>query len=595
MSRTLLAALPWNLADMMSVQVAGLKAFLASKGESVFARHFYVDVHRHFSEDEVEVVHAALLGEHLFAMLLFSDHADAISERLVERGRGVIDPASCHARLRAYVDEMVDVIVALEPDLIGFSTTHMQYLSSLLVAREVRARLPHVRFVLGGLALHGEPALATLRVFPWIDYIIVGEGEVPLWRLTQHLRGELPVEAVPHLVYRSTTGVRQTNVVEAVPELDALPMPDYSDYHEAIVDLPRPITPRATIEMTRGCRWGRCSFCVEGLPSRGGFRSKSPARVACEVQRCVVEHRILDFVTSDPDVAFNGPLFEEVRRLGVDVHFMVELSGLVPLAQLKVMIEAGVRTVQIGIESFSPRLLKAFNKGVSIVKYVQLMRFCAEHQVRLVYNNIYRCPFETQQDLDEAVENMRRLVYFQPPRLSEFRVSLGSDIYLHPANYGIKRLLPPDEVRGYPPEVAENVGALVSFNAGWGFEPEDDVPELDYSTYLELLGYWRQIWSLSPRREVRRGKGFLRVVHILGDQRYSLDIDDPLQIDLLAFCQVLRRRSELLKRHSAVDVQVVDAAVEALWDRHLLFRTERECVALVAVPDVASETGSPNT
>lgn len=55
---------------------------------------------------------------------------------------------------------------------------------------------------------------------------------------------------------------------------------------------------------------------------------------------------------------------------------------------------------------------------------------------------------------------MRRLVYFQPPRLSEFRVSVGSSIYAEYRTYGIKRLVPSEEVNGYPAEVADGVGML---------------------------------------------------------------------------------------------------------------------------------------
>ena len=584
MTRTLIAALPWNLADMMSVQVAGLKAFLASRGEDVVGRHYYLDIHRHFTEDEVEIVHSALLGEHLFAMLLFPEHAAAIGERLRSRSKGVLDPVSCRARLQAYLEEVTESIVALNPDLIGFTTTHMQYLPSLTVAKAVRARLPNVRIVLGGLSLYGEPAKATLRVFPWIDYIIVGEGETALWRLSQQVRGERRVEEVPQLLYRVGAEVRETSVVESVPDLDDLPLPDYSDYFAALSASGRAITPRATIEMVRGCRWGRCSFCVEGLPSRGGFRSKSPARVALEVERCVSEHKILDFVTSDPDVAFNGPLFEAVKHLNLDARFMVELSGLVRVEQLEVMVRAGVRTLQIGIESFSPRMLAALNKGVSLTKYVQLLRFCAENGLKLVYNNIYGCPFTTQQDLDEAVENMRRLLYFQPPRLSEFRVSIGSQIYANYRDYGIQRLLPSDEVEGYPPEIADQVGMLMSFNAGWGFEASAEAPKLDYGPYLELLQDWRQIWALSPRREARRGRGFLRVDHEVGDQRYSVHLSDPVQMELLRVCQQLRRKAELRRRFPDVSEQALDDALEELWRLRLLFRSGGEHIALVSVP-----------
>lgn len=583
MTQVLVAALPWNLADMMSVQVAGLKAFLGIQGVDVAGRHYYLDIGRYFTDDEVDAVHSRLLGEQLYAMLLFPECAARIGAQVRERSRGALDPERCRERLRAYTEEVVDDVASCKPALIGFTTTHMQYLPSIATARAIKERLPQARVVLGGLALHGDPARATLEIFPWIDYIIVGEGEIALWRLAQHVQGERTLEDVPQLLYRVDGEVRESAAVESVPALDALPLPDYSDYFHQLKRYPRPITPRATIEMVRGCRWGRCSFCVEGLPSRSGFRTKSPDRVAREIERCVADYHILDFVTSDPDVAFNAPIFAAVGRLELDVRFMVELSGLVQPQQFETMINAGVRTVQIGIESFSPALLKAFNKGVSLAKYVQLMRMCADRRVELVYNNIHHCPFETQQDLDDAVENMRRLVYFQPPRLSEFRVSVGSSIYANYRSYGIKRLAPSEEVSAYPQEVADRVGMLVSFNAGWGYERADGVPELDYGPYLQLLADWRQVWALRPRREARRGRGFIRVDHTVGEQRYSLKIDDPIELEIFEYCQHVRRRADLGRRFSRIPEAELDAAIERLWSKHLLFRASGECVALVSL------------
>ncbi|MEK7954220.1 radical SAM protein [Luteolibacter soli] len=583
MNSVLVAALPWNLADMMSVQVAALKSFLTSKGIDALGRHYYLGTDRFFSDEEIDLIHSRFLGDHLYGMLLFPECSEAIGARIYEKSGGKMDPRSCLERIRAFTESVADDIVALGPALVGFTTTHMQYLGSIATAKAVRERMPDTKFVLGGLALHGEPARNTLALFPWIDFIVVGEGESALWRLSQHIRGDRPIEEVPQVIYQVNGIIQENPSIESIGDIDDLPFPDYSDYFVQLKARSRSITPRATVEMVRGCRWGRCSFCIEGLPTRGGFRTKTPTRVVKEIQRYVEDYQILDFVTSDPDVAFNAPIFEEISNLGYDLSFMVELSGLVRVPQFDVMIAAGVQTVQIGIESFSPGLLKSFNKGVSLAKYVELLRYCAERGIKLVYNNIYRSPFEVQQNLEESVENMRRLMYFQPPRLSEFRVSVGSAIMNDYQKYGIKRLLPSDEVIGYPDEIAARVGMLISFNAGFGFERADGVQDPDHGPYLELLEEWRSMWLLKPRRRARRGLNFVRIDHQIGNECYQVEISNALEISLFEFCQKLRSRRELRSKFSDVAPEELDAAIERLWDRHLLFRTAEECIALVSL------------
>src|SRR5688572_2811502 len=106
MTDVLVAAMPWNLADMVSVQVGGLKSFLGSRGIDAAGRHYYLDIARYFNDDEVDVVHSCLLGEHLYAMLLFPDCAEDIGARIRKRSRGVLDPKSCRERLRAYTAEV---------------------------------------------------------------------------------------------------------------------------------------------------------------------------------------------------------------------------------------------------------------------------------------------------------------------------------------------------------------------------------------------------------------------------------------------------------------------------------------------------------
>ncbi|MBX4952756.1 RiPP maturation radical SAM protein 1 [Rhizobium binae] len=580
---TLIAALPWNVADMISVQVASLKAFLCSKAENAAGRHYYLHMSRYFSQQEIDSIHEKLLGDHLYAMLLFPENAQAISEQITSRSGGSINPETCSRRLALFTDWVVNDIVALNPALIGFTTTHMQYCASIFTSKLIKMRNPHSRIVLGGIALHGEPALETLALFPWVDYIINGEGENSLWRLAQHCRGVLKIEDVPQVYYRDNGAVVQTIGNEPIESLDDLPFPDYSDYFHELQASGAAVIPRVTIEMGRGCRWGKCSFCIEGLASRKGFRAKSPDRVVKEITDCVEQYQVLDFVTADPDVAFYADVFKKIGDLSFDLNFMVELSGLVRPKHMEIMLRAGVRTVQIGIESFSPRLLAEFKKGVTLAKYVELLRMCKDRDVKLIYNNIYDAPFETQQDVDDAVENMRRLVYLQPPKLSQFRVSLGSEIIGNLAKYGIDRLRPAEEVTGYPEEVASKVGMLVSFSAGYQFDRIETLDPPNRALYLEQLEFWRQVWSAKPTCVARRGSDFIRVDHTVGGQRYHLTIADKVELQLFEFCQQLRKRKAVYQRFPELGSSSIDDGLQRLWAKNLVFVTEDECVALVSI------------
>lgn len=570
---------------MVSVQVGALKAFLQEKGIDAIGRHYYKFIEAYIQPDDVRRIESGLVGDDFFGMLLFEEHKENIKKRIRRQTNDSVNIEMCLIGLSKFVDDVVDDIVAVNPSVLALTTTHMQYLSSLFIAKRVKEIHPNVQVVLGGLALYGDPAVETLNLFSFVDYIIYGEGETALWRLIQSISREISIETVPQLIYRTVTGIHTSEKIETIEDLNTLPYPDYSEYFDLSIKLGAsntPTIPRISLESVRGCKWGRCTFCIEGLPSRGGFRAKSSERVMNEIERCVKDFGVLDFVLTDPDVAFSGPAFQAARTLGYDLHFMVELSGLVKTEEFHKMIDAGVNVVQIGIESFSPTMLKKYNKGVKLGKYIELLKICKERNITLIYNNIYNAPFETQKDVDEAIANMRRLIYFTPPRTSVFRVSTGSQILANPAKFGISSICPSPEVEGYPLDIAEKVGVLISFNAGYGFKREEDCEIVDYTEYFGVLQRWKAIYEVGAGMFARYGAGYIRIEHRIGDSCFSIDITDPVEVEVYKYCRQLRQRQEIDKQFPLYAKDVIDRAISNLWDAKVLFVCDEHFLALAS-------------
>jgi radical SAM superfamily enzyme YgiQ (UPF0313 family) len=110
------------------------------------------------------------------------------------------------------------------PDLLGFSCYIWNITKIMELAPELKRRFPTAKFVLGGPEVSYRAA-DLLRSFPWIDYVLSGEGELPFAKLTEALsRGEDP-ENIPGLCFRKAGGI-----VEASPFIsDAEPPCPYSE------------------------------------------------------------------------------------------------------------------------------------------------------------------------------------------------------------------------------------------------------------------------------------------------------------------------------------------------------------------------------
>ena len=63
--------------------------------------------------------------------------------------------------------------------MVGFTSTFDQNVASLTLAKLIKDLYPDVRIVFGGANFDGEMGLEYFRAFPWIDHVVVGEGEEP--------------------------------------------------------------------------------------------------------------------------------------------------------------------------------------------------------------------------------------------------------------------------------------------------------------------------------------------------------------------------------------------------------------------------------
>jgi hypothetical protein len=105
----------------------------------------------------------------------------------------------------AHLDEIVERLAG-GYDVVGFTTSMAQLFSSLAVASRLKQRSPGTRVVLGGMGTFGV-AQSILGEYPFVDYIVQGEGEKRLLHLLRGLgRGDHPVTG--HGIYSQAGGER---------------------------------------------------------------------------------------------------------------------------------------------------------------------------------------------------------------------------------------------------------------------------------------------------------------------------------------------------------------------------------------------------
>lgn len=248
---------------------------------------------------------------------------------------------------------------------------NISYIRALLP--RLRAVLPDTIMVLGGpeVSYRAEDALRSL---PEADYLIAGEGELPLAKLLDALAGRGERDDVPGLCCRTARGLmlKPPYIHPAMP-----PSPIGSEYIEALQGR------IAYLETSRGCPYS-CAFCLSG---RGEKLREQPLEEAFQDLLALAGSGAKTIKLVDRTFNANRRRAETILRFlsdkakegvippGITFHF--EVAGdLLDEGTLAVVAGAprGLFQFEIGLQSMDEDTLKAIRRKTDLDKW--------EHRVR---------------------------------------------------------------------------------------------------------------------------------------------------------------------------------------------------------------------
>jgi ribosomal peptide maturation radical SAM protein 1 len=493
--RIALIAPPWPLYTRPSIQLGALKAYVRSRFPEVAvqAHHVYLQIaesigyelYHHISQRTwlAESVYGALLYPERSAGLARLFQSEAAGNRLLRR----TEFARLTARVQAATAKWLSATDWKPLRLVGVSSVLCQLTASMYFIRSLKQLRPDLTIVAGGAAFNSASAAATLALFPEIDAVVCGEGERPLGHLVQHhvMQGQNlhEIPALDGILLRSALQRRP-----AAPDfcqmesLARMPLPDFTDYFETLsgFDSAKRFFPTLPIEFSRGCWWQRetaagegrgCEFCNLNLQWRG-YRAKSAAQAVSEVDRLTRRHRVLSVALMDNVLPRDSTvdLLRGLVGLNRDLSVFAEIRATTTQAELKLMRAAGMRTVQVGIEALSTRLLRKLRKGTRAVQNLEIMKHCEALGIATLSNLIAHFPASDEEDVAETLKTMDFASPFRPPRFVSFWLGLGSPAWRHPEMLGLRNVFNhPRWARIFPQRVFQQFPFMVqSYRGGCG-------------------------------------------------------------------------------------------------------------------------------
>ena len=395
----------------------------------------------------------SLIGERIFAPAAFPGHpfppyADFTSNPLSESELATLQrvedaAAAWLGAFRIYVRES-------DHALYGISTMFCQNLATACMARIIGEEKPGARILIGGANCDGELAQGMLLLCPDASHVFSGESEASFADFCRS--------------YRDGSLDRIPKIVRGSPNEDwkALPVADMSAYFsqlEMLLPSSELLARQQYVipyESSRGCWWGQkshCTFC--GLNAMGmAFRAREADQVLADLTTIAQTYPARRISMTDNIMPF--PYFKTLlpalarAKLGLDIFY--EQKSNLKRSQLVALRDAGVNSIQPGIESLSTPALKRMRKGVRAAQNLAVLRDTTSLGIHVSWNLLYGLPGEEDADYEHMLSILPLLVHLQPPgACSAVSFDRFSPYHDEPAAFGLSNLRPhPNYARIYP-------------------------------------------------------------------------------------------------------------------------------------------------
>jgi len=298
-----------------------------------------------------------------------------------------------------------------KPEVVGISIgTPVQLMSGITFATLIKEAFPDIHVTVGGniiTRLKDEFAKKPHFFGKAFDSMITYEGEHALVWLVEALSGKRKMNEVSNLIYKDEEG--QMHVNETYQErVDQLPPPDFDGMPWEKYFSPEKLVPYLG---TRGCYWGKCTFCDHGAGYIDQFRAKHAEQIVDELEYLKNKLNTKHFMFTDE--SFPPALFIKLPPMMVERELDIYWTTLIRFeSQLlepeiwDVAHKSGCRSLYYGLESANERIIKLVKKDTDI----KAAKINLEQAKRVGIWSHVMCFYGFPSETEEEAEDTRRFL-----------------------------------------------------------------------------------------------------------------------------------------------------------------------------------------
>lgn len=257
------------------------------------------------------------------------------------------------------IDFIMKDIYKMDPDLIVFSVYIWNVEDIARLCENIKKVKANVKIALGGPEVSYD-YISAMKKYPFVDYILYGEGEVIYRDLILRLLGKMQIEDVRGICHRESGEIVANEAMPLIANMDEIPSPyeniDKSEYENKIV----------YFESSRGCPFN-CQYCLSSAIK--GLRYFSVPRIKRDLKN-LIDARVSQIKFIDRTFNANREIAKDVMNFLMEndngytsYHFEVT-AHLIDDDMLEFLknCKAGLFQFEIGVQSTNERTLEAVGR-----------------------------------------------------------------------------------------------------------------------------------------------------------------------------------------------------------------------------------------
>jgi radical SAM superfamily enzyme YgiQ (UPF0313 family) len=282
----------------------------------------------------------------------------------------------------------VSILRKFNPDIVGLTCYTSPAIKDVMQVSKITKENSKAIVLVGGPHATLEPK--SLLDYPYIDYVVRGEGEEPLLEICNLVDKKKAAK-------KNISKLKNVNYNEMMPfvNLNDVPIMDYD-----LIDVKKYQV--ATFVTSRGCP-GRCRFCYNQGRKLRFYDTKKTIEM---MSRVIEKYKIKEFTIADDNFAnmskrttdicnalakYNCSFFCFLRTDQVYDKVMSELK------------KAGCLTIQFGFESGSQRVLDFIRKDNTVEQNAKAVEQCKKYGIFVEGSFMIGLPTETPQELQQTI------------------------------------------------------------------------------------------------------------------------------------------------------------------------------------------------